>query len=94
MRLLNKTLLTGFAEKHADSSRKIGVLIKEIDCAEWKTPNELKAKYPKASVVDSVNVVLNLCGNKYRIWLKVNYKTSIVIAHKIGNHKEYDKWKI
>lgn len=41
-------------------------------------------------VVDD-KVVFNICGNKYRLIVKVMYRTSVVYIRFIGTHKEYDK---
>ena len=94
MRLLGKKHAYEFAKKHADSKKAINSLILEIEDADWKTPNDIKAKYPKASIIDDCNVIFNICGNKYRVWLKITYQNGIAIIIKIGTHKEYDRWVI
>ena len=94
MRLLGKKQAYEFTKKHADSKKAINSLILEIEEADWKTPNDIKARYPKASIIDDCNVVFNICGNKYRVWLKITYQNSVAIIIKIGTHKEYDRWVI
>ena len=63
----------------------------EVERATWKTPAELKDKYGSASFIDDKRVVFNLCGNKYRLLVWVNYKAQRVYTRWIGTHKEYDK---
>ena len=94
MKVLGKERLNKFISKHADCKKAVEVLILEIESADWKTPVDIKSKYPKASIIGNTNVVFNLCGNKYRIWLKFTYKNSIAMIIKIGTHKEYDTWEI
>ena len=35
--------------------------------------------------------VFNICGNKYRLVIWINYELQIMYIKFIGTHKEYDK---
>ncbi len=94
MRLLGKPTLHDFKEKHADAQQQIDSWEKEVEEAEWETPNELKCRYPKASILKDRHIVFDLCKNKYRLLVQINYKNQIILIKKIGTHKEYDKWNI
>ena len=94
MRLLGKPLLQNFVANYTDARSHIESWEAEVEEAEWSTPHDLKRRYPKASIVRNLNVVFNICGNKYRLWVKVSYKNRMVLVKKIGTHKEYDKWDI
>lgn len=94
MELSGKKSLHGFKADHADAKSQIESWEAEMESAEWKTPHELKRRYSKASILGNQNVVFNICGNKYRLWIKINYKNGIILVKKIGTHKEYEKWKI
>lgn len=94
MDLLGKQILHDFKEKHADSRSKLESWEAEIKDAQWSTPHELKGRYPKASLVKDQQVFFDICGNKYRLWARVNYKNKIVLIKKIGTHKEYDNWRV
>ena len=94
MKLLGKTLLHDFKEKHADARSQIESWEAEVDKAQWYTPHDLKKRYPKASIVKDQQVIFDICKNKYRLLVLVNYKNRIVLIKKIGTHKEYDNWKI
>ncbi len=94
MHLLGKKLLHNFKEKHADARSHIDSWEAEVEEAQWETPHHLKARYPKASLLSNQQVVFNICGNKYRLLVQVNYKNRIVLVIKIGTHKEYDNWHL
>ena len=59
--------------------------------ANWKNPNDIKSKYKNASIVGSNRVIFNICGNKYRLVVKVNYLTEWIYVRFVGTHNEYDK---
>ena len=94
MKVLGKKKALDFVKKHADSKKAVEALILEIEASEWKTPLDITTRYPKASIIGDFNVVFNICGNKYRIWLKITYQNGVAIILKTGTHKDYDKWEI
>jgi mRNA interferase HigB len=94
MKLLGKPRLREFTAKHADARTQIQSWEAEVEAAEWKAPVDLKQRYPKASLIGSQQVVFNICGNRYRLWVTVAYQTGIVVVRKVGTHKEYDEWQI
>jgi mRNA interferase HigB len=94
MKLLGKTLLHDFKKNHADAQSKIDSWEAEVEDAQWDTPHDLKKRYPRASLVGDQQVIFNICGNKYRLWVQVNYKNGIVLVKNIGTHKEYDRWDV
>ena len=94
MRVLGKDKVLEFIAIHPDSKKQVDALIHELENADWKNPHDLKRHYPKASIICNGDVVFNICGNKYRIWLKITYQNGIAIIMKIGTHEKYDKWEI
>ena len=94
MKLLGKQLLFEFADKHADARSQIASWWAEVEEAQWDNPSDLKYRYPKASILKEQCVVFDICGNKYRLLAKINYKNKIVIIKNIGTHNEYDKWDL
>lgn len=74
-----------------DSEQQLKSWYQEVRKAEWKTPNEVKKQYRSASIVADNRIVFNICGNKYRLVVRVNYKSQWVFVRFVGTHKEYDK---
>ncbi|MCR4953087.1 MAG: type II toxin-antitoxin system HigB family toxin [Treponema sp.] len=50
----------------------------------------MKEKYRSASILKGSRAVFNICGNKYRLVVKINYKFKIIYIRFVGTHKEYD----
>lgn len=98
MRLIGKNKIDEFKNKHRGSIKglasQINSWIMMIESVNWKNHQELKIQFPKASILPNNNVIFNILGNRYRIWIKINYTESFVIIKAIGTHKEYDKWNI
>ena len=94
MKLIGKSILDEFKRKHADARPQIDSWETEVKEAEWKTPQDLKNRYPKASILSKQRVIFDIYGNKYRLLTLVTYKTGVVLVIKIGTHKEYDNWVI
>jgi mRNA interferase HigB len=90
MRVIAKKALREFWEKHPDSEDPLKAWFAEAEDASWQSPADIKAHYGSASILKNGRTVFNICGNKYRLVVKINYKAAIVLVRFIGTHKEYD----
>ncbi len=91
MRVIAKRTLREFWELYPDSEQQLMVWYREAAKANWISPNEIKSQYTSASILKNSRVVFNICGNKYRIIVEINFQRKWVFIRFIGNHKEYDK---
>lgn len=91
MRVIAKKILRDFWEKYTDSEQQLKTWYKEASKASWENPNDIKDEYAKASILKSGRVVFDICVNKYRLIVDINYKRQWVFIRFIGTHKEYDK---
>ena len=91
MRVIAKKILHNFWKKNTDSEQQLKTWYKEASKADWKSPNDIKDEYAKASILKSGRVVFNIRGNKYRLIVDINYDRQWVFIRFIGTHKEYDK---
>jgi mRNA interferase HigB len=92
MRLIGIPLLAEFAEQHPDAKRDLDAWQLEVKAASWATPHELKARYPKATIIGGRNVVFNIRHNRYRLHVIVDYPSQTVIVQRLGTHADYDRW--
>lgn len=66
----------------------------------WKTPHDVKTRFPKASILKGGVVIFNIRGNEFRLITRINFQATVVMIEWVGTHKEYDrisaesvKWK-
>jgi mRNA interferase HigB len=59
--------------------------------ANWRNPEDIKASYPKASILKAGRVVFNIKGNDYRLIAAVQYRAGVLAIRFFGSHAEYDR---
>jgi mRNA interferase HigB len=90
MRIHRPGLLKAFWTQHPDAERFLRAWFQEARNASWSTPAELKAQFRSASILKGSRVVFNICGNKYRLIVRIDYAAKIVLLRWIGTHADYD----
>jgi len=92
MNVVGKKILMDFRRQHSDVRGQIDSWLCEVEIAKWENPNELKVRYPSASLLSGKIVIFDIKGNDYRIAAKVNYRNQVILIKKVGTHAEYSKW--
>jgi HTH-type transcriptional regulator / antitoxin HigA len=59
-----------------------------VSRAEWHNPEDVKASYPKASILKAGRVVFNIKGNDYRLIARVQYQASVLAIRFFGTHAD------
>jgi mRNA interferase HigB len=90
-RIIAKSTLREFWEKHADSEQYLKTWYDTAKNAKWLSPNDVKQTYISASILKSGRVVFNIKGNSYRLIVKFNYEKQWAFIRFVGTHAEYDK---
>lgn len=91
MRIIALKTLKDFWLKEPESEEALKAWYREALSASWKDPSEIKEQYRSASILKDSRVVFNICGNKFRLIVKINYSFSMIYIRFVGTHKEYDK---
>lgn len=91
MRVIAKKILREFGEVHTDSAEQLKTWYKEASNATWSSPNDIKKEYARVSIIKDNRAIFDICGNKYRLIVKIQYKRQWVFIRFIGTHNEYDK---
>jgi mRNA interferase HigB len=92
MRVVGRTRLEEFASQHADVRAQLDAWLCEVEEADWKSPSDVKARFPSASILSDERIVFNLKGNRYRLEVKFSCAVKTVLITRIGTHAEYSKW--
>jgi mRNA interferase HigB len=91
MRVISVKALREYWNANPSTEQQLKTWYHETKRAEWKRPDDIKQRYPSASILADNRVVFNIKGNQYRLVVKINYNKSIVYIRFIGTHAEYDQ---
>ena len=91
MRIVSKKTLREFYIQYKDSQSSLESWHQEMLKSNFSNSNEIKEKYKSASIIGDNKIIFNICGNKYRLIVKINYLANIIFIKFIGTHKQYDK---
>lgn len=94
MRVVNTNLLHTYWTRFPDTKKPLTAFLQEVKNAEWKTPHDLKASYPTASLMSGDKVVFNIRGNNHRLIALIQWRDGLMFIDFIGSHAEYDKLKL
>jgi mRNA interferase HigB len=93
VRIVGRDHLTAFCAKHTDCTGWIQAWVAEVERSKWKTPAELKSRYPSASLLGKNVVIFNVKGVRYRLATRVAFNSGVVFVDWAGTHAEYDRKK-
>jgi len=93
VRVISKQTLRRFwegASGRDDARRALEAWHREARRAAWRSPQDIKRQYASASVLKGSRVVFNICGNRYRLVVRINFSLQIVFIRFVGTHAQYD----
>jgi len=93
VRVISKQTLRRFWEStsgRTDAKRALEAWHREAKRATWTSPQDIKRLYASASILKGGRVVFNMCGNRYRLVVRINFKQQIVFVRFVGTHAEHD----
>jgi mRNA interferase HigB len=61
------------------------------ETAQWKTPQEVKAAHPKASILKNGREFFNIKANDFRLIALIQYEVGVLLVRFFGSHEDYDK---
>jgi mRNA interferase HigB len=91
MRVISRKPLVDLGIRCPEAKAELDAWFHEVEASDWPNPAGLKAHYGNASILKGGRVVFNICGNKFRLVVKINYVYSIVYVRFAGTHHEYDQ---
>lgn len=91
MRIVSRKALNEFALRFPDAKGQLDAWFHEVKRADWRDFHDVKEKYRSVSPLKGGRAVFNICGNKYRIVVMINFTVKVVLIRFVGTHAEYDK---
>ncbi|MFP4500729.1 MAG: type II toxin-antitoxin system HigB family toxin [Candidatus Hydrogenedentota bacterium] len=91
MRIIARSTLRDFWAQYPDAEQPLKAWFAEVSAATWNSSADVKDHFRSASIINNERVVFNICGNKYRLIVSVNYEVGIVFIKFLGTHEHYDK---
>ena len=94
MRIITKTRLTNFYLEYPSAKRNLLAWYKITHDAAWQNLVELREMFPSADLVSNFTV-FNIGGNKFRLFVYIDYEWQMVFIRHVLTHADYDKndWK-
>jgi len=91
MNVIKRKTLVEYCTKYGDAKDQLKAWYHEADKAQWTGPQDIKDRYPSASLLRKNIVIFNIKGNRYRLVVKVDYQSQAVYVNWFGTHADYDK---
>lgn len=91
MHIISRTPLHEFSDKHPAAKTPLDTWYAEVKRANWGSFADVKEAFGSADVVAGNRVIFNIGGNKYRLVVKVAYRSGTVYVRFVGTRAEYDK---
>jgi len=91
MKIIAHEHLIEFWTIHPDCRSALQAWHAEATTASWATPVDIRAKYGSVSILKAGRAVFNICGNKYRLVVQINYGLRTIFIRFVGTHEEYDE---
>jgi mRNA interferase HigB len=91
MRVISKKVIVDYWTKIPAAKSELEAWLAEAKTADWATPADMKAKYGNASILKGRRVVSNICGNKHRPVVWINYDYHTIYIRFLGTHDEYNE---
>jgi mRNA interferase HigB len=93
MRIIAKRTLQNFWEQYPNSKQQLLAWYQVFDKNTFDNSNAIKSIFGSADFVGNNKVVFNICGNHYRLIVKINYVTQIAYVLFVGINTEYGDLK-
>ncbi len=91
MHVIARRALREFWEEHPNAEQPLKAWFHEVARASWNNTADLKRRFPSASVITRDRIVLNICGNNFRLIARISFTSQTLSIRFMGTPKEYDR---
>ena len=97
MRVIAVSNLSDFWEQHPGAKGSLEAWIDEVKHAQWESAHDIKARYPRARILENKRIIFDLKGNDYRLIIGrsnrvyeiLNGKRNLTLAMVWKRHKMF-----
>lgn len=90
MRIVAKSTLRDYWEKHPDCEQALLSWYKTSIRAKWKNFNEVRNQFGTCKILGDDRIIFKIKGNQYRLIVKISFANQLIFIRFIGTHSEYD----
>jgi mRNA interferase HigB len=91
MRIIKKKALRAQFRKYPDVEGPLKAWMEDVDAADWEGPQDVKERYPGASILGDNRFVFDIKGNQYRLIVHIFFPAKVVYIKFFGTHDGYDE---
>ncbi len=91
MRLIVRSTLMEFSERHPETRPSLTHWMSVVKEAGWTCSAEVQASFSKARTLDGDRVRFEVAGGNYRLIAAFDFRRGIAFVKFIGTHAEYDR---
>jgi len=91
MHVLALKTLKQYWAQYPDAEGQLRAWYEDAKRTGWDTPTAIKNRYANASILPNNRVVFDIKGNRYRLVVRINYRSGTVFIRFFGTHDEYNK---
>jgi mRNA interferase HigB len=91
MRVIARSVLVSFWEKHAEAKPSLEHWYRLVKAAHWTTTDDIQQAAPKAKVLNKERVRFEVAGGNYRLIAAFDFRRQIAFVKFVGTHSEYDR---
>jgi len=90
--IISRKTLLEYCSKYRDASSALKLWYQTMQHLNVSNFNELKECFPSASIIEDNRIVFNICGNRYRLIVRIVFEFKVIQIKWFGKHKEYDRF--
>ncbi len=91
MDVLGLGRIQDFLKRHPECSTELSELVRDLEATVFAKPEDVRARYPSAKVLDGRTVVFKVRGNRFRLSTQFAYNTGKIVVLAMETHAEYDR---
>lgn len=91
MRIIARSTLVAFWEKHPETRPSLAHWQNVAKAANWQSANDVQSAFSKAKALNGERVRFEVAGGDYRLIVAFDFRRAIAFVKFIGSHAEYDR---